>query len=178
VRARVRPRPPAARAGIRALDRLDPALGNRNPALAFLGVNKQELTAFFANTAAATQGTTPAADGKPLHYLRTTNPVSTESLAAYPNRQGSNRPNAYALPGAFRRLGSHLQVFENRQCRAGAPLPAPPSGPNPLDAEIASLFFTGTRNIPAPPCDLQAPVGKSTGFGAKDYPQVAEQPRG
>jgi len=37
-----------------------------------------ELTAFFANTAAATQAFDP---GTRLHYLRTTNPTNLENLA-------------------------------------------------------------------------------------------------
>ena len=56
-----------------------------------------------------------------LHYLRTTNPLNPENLAAYPRRIGSNRPNPYLLPGAFDRLAKDLPVFENRHCGRGVP---------------------------------------------------------
>ena len=45
------------------LGQVDPALRQLNPILDFLGLYKRELTAFFANTVAATQATTVSADG-------------------------------------------------------------------------------------------------------------------
>ena len=83
------------------LNQADPALRQLIPILEGLGHYKGELTAFFANTAAATQASTP---GTRLHYLRTTNPFDPENLAAYPRRIGSNRPNPYQLPGGYRKL--------------------------------------------------------------------------
>ena len=97
---------------------LDPFLRNINPNLAGLSFYRNELVAFVANSAAATQATA-AADGSPstrLHYLRTTNPVGPESLAEYSQRLGTNRPNPYAEPGAFNKLATGLKVFESRQC--------------------------------------------------------------
>ena len=83
------------------LAQTDPALRQLIPILEVLGAYKGELTAFFANTAAATQAFDP---GTRLHYLRTTNPLNPENLAAYPRRLGSNRPNPYQLPGGYRKL--------------------------------------------------------------------------
>ena len=88
------------------------------PILEGLGAYKGELTAFFANTAAATQAFDP---GTRLHYLRTTNPLNPENLAAYPRRIGSNRPNPYQLPGGYRKLSSGLEVYENRHCGRALP---------------------------------------------------------
>ena len=79
------------------LAQADPALRQLIPILEVLGAYKGELTAFFANTAAATQAFDP---GTRLHYLRTTNPLNPENLAAYPRRIGSNRPEP--LPAAGR----------------------------------------------------------------------------
>src|SRR5215218_11081591 len=61
---------------------LDPAMRQLTPILDFLGLYKRELTAFFANTPAATQ----AKDTSGVHYLRTTNPLNAENLAVYPRR--------------------------------------------------------------------------------------------
>jgi hypothetical protein len=100
------------------LAQADPALRQVIPILDFLGMYKSELNSFFANTAAATQAYDP---GTRLHYLRTTNPLNAENLAAYPRRLGTNRPNPYQLPGGYRRLSRGLQVYENRHCGRAIP---------------------------------------------------------
>ena len=97
------------------LAQVDPALRQLNPILDFLGLYKRELTAFFANTVAATQATTVGSDG-PVHYLRTQNPFNPENLAVYPKRLPSNRPNPYTLPGHFDKLRSGLPAYETRHC--------------------------------------------------------------
>ena len=51
-----------------------------------------------------------------LHYLRTSNPANPEILAVYPQRIGTNRPNAYTFPLSFLSLPTGLPVFEGRQC--------------------------------------------------------------
>jgi phospholipid/cholesterol/gamma-HCH transport system substrate-binding protein len=103
------------------LDQLDPALRQLNPVLEYLGLYKRELTAFFANTVAATQATTVSSKG-PLHYLRTQNPLNPENLAAYPKRLPTNRTNPYTQPGAFDQLRTGLPSYETRQCTNG-PVP-------------------------------------------------------
>jgi phospholipid/cholesterol/gamma-HCH transport system substrate-binding protein len=103
------------------LAQIDPALRQLNPVLDFLGLYKRELTAFFANTVAATQATTVSNKG-PLHYLRTQNPLNPENLAAYPKRLPTNRPNPYTLPGTFTQLRTGLPSYETRQC-TGGPVP-------------------------------------------------------
>ena len=100
------------------LGQVDPALRQVIPILEFLGDYKRELTAFFANTAAATQAFDP---GTRLHYLRTTNPLNPENLAAYPRRIGSNRPNPYQLPGGYRKLAGGLEAYETRHCGRTVP---------------------------------------------------------
>jgi hypothetical protein len=103
------------------LGQLDPALRQLNPVLDFIGLYKPELTAFFANTVAATQATTVGSKG-PIHYLRTTNPLNPENLAVYPKRLPTNRPNPYTLPGVFNQLRQGLPSYETRQCTNG-PIP-------------------------------------------------------
>jgi ABC-type transporter Mla subunit MlaD len=188
----------ASRAGIPAttqvLDDLRPLLGQLDPFLRqvipitdFIGPYRSELTAFFANTVGATQATdTPGTAGKKVHYLRTTNPVSPETLAVYPRRPGTNRPNAYTLPGAYKRQISpgFLQVYENRQCGAGGiPLPArPPRGqpgliPPALNTLIANSIFNaqGNGQTPAPPCEKQGKFTTNFG-GTTEYPHVVAYP--
>jgi phospholipid/cholesterol/gamma-HCH transport system substrate-binding protein len=103
------------------LGQIDPALRQLNPVLDFVGLYKRELTAFFANTVAATQATSLSNKG-PLHYLRTQNPINPENLAAYPKRLPTNRPNPYTLPGNFDQIRTGLPSYETRQC-TGGPVP-------------------------------------------------------
>jgi phospholipid/cholesterol/gamma-HCH transport system substrate-binding protein len=162
------------------LGELDPALRQLNPILSFLGLYKDEINAFFGNTVASTQATNQAAGEKnPVHYLRTTNPINLENLAVYANRPGSNRPNPYALPGAFRKLKDGLEVYESRQCGRGS---IPTLGPVSAIAELlggASLarqLETVIGSIgagittPAPACKKQAPFTVSGRTGT--FPQV------
>src|SRR5918997_1615553 len=103
------------------LGQLDPALRQVNPVLDYLGLYKGELTAFFANTVAATQATTVGSRG-PIHYLRTTNPLNPENLAVYPKRLPTNRTNPYTLPGHFDKIREGLPSYETRHC-TGGPIP-------------------------------------------------------
>jgi len=158
-----------------------------NPLLAFIGLYKPELTAFFANSAAATQAVSPV-DG--LHYLRQANPASPEDLAAYPHRISSNRNNAYATPGAFGPVTFGVnaarglnQGYGTSQCKpnnepaaptTALPAPPPPGVPTPpLVGRIKSYMFGGGPPVPSPPCNGQ---GKVPGFST-DYPQVKAYPR-
>jgi phospholipid/cholesterol/gamma-HCH transport system substrate-binding protein len=192
---------PAAQKIVRDLRPLlaqaDPALRQLIPILSFLGEYKGELNSFFANTAAATQAYDPATR---LHYLRTTNPLNPENLAAYPRRIGSNRPNAYQLPGGYKRLADHLQVYENRHCgrtvptisdtppaasspTTGLPVPVPTVIPVPtavppavsgitqsLIDRINQFAFPAQGQAPAPPCDKQGNFNE--GGESTQYPHV------
>jgi phospholipid/cholesterol/gamma-HCH transport system substrate-binding protein len=98
------------------LAQLDPALRQLNPVLEALAFYPRELTAFFANTVAATQATTALPSGERLHYLRTANPFNAENLAVYPKRLPTNRPNPYALPGTFDQIREGMPQYETRHC--------------------------------------------------------------
>ena len=161
---------------------LDPAMRQLGPIVDFLGLYRRELTAFFANTPAATQ----AKDTSGVHYLRTTNPLNAENLAVYPRRIGTNRPNAYTKPGNFSQLDDGLPVFDDRHCGAGVPdvsntpvVPLPPLVgdlvPDELLDRIVESAFAGQpgTNGPAPPCRLQGPYN----FGGEvtQYPHVNDR---
>ncbi len=159
------------------LGQLDPFLRQLNPVLEFLGLYKQELTAFFANATTVTQATSPA-DG--LHYLRGTNPGSLDALAAFPHRVGNERTNPYAVPGAF---AKGLQKgFQSSQCQPNnepaaptAALPAPPAPgvpTPPLVDRVKAFQFGGGPPVPAPPCVVQGTV---PGF-TTTYPHVTAAP--
>jgi len=105
------------------LGELDAPLAQLNPVLSFIGQYPRELTAFFANVAAATQATAPVGNSPPIHYLRTLNPITAENLAIYPRRLPTNRPNPYQHPNAFAQLAQGLYSYETRQCLDGRGLP-------------------------------------------------------
>ncbi|HEX5620249.1 MAG TPA: MlaD family protein [Solirubrobacteraceae bacterium] len=159
------------------IGQLDPAMRQLTPIFQYLGLNKRELTAFFANSVAATQA---SAGG--VHYLRTTNPLNAENLAVYPRRIGTNRPNPYNKSGSFLKLQEGMPVFDGRHCGAGNPLPTnliPPTVgqeliPNELLSNILEFAFAGAgRNAPAPPCRQQGRFN----FGGEttQYPHVNER---
>lgn len=164
------------------LQQLHPALQQVVPILAYIKPYKRELTAFFANTVAATQATAAVA-GRQVHYLRTTNPLNPELLAAYPRRIGSNRSNPYALPGAFDKLASGMESYETRQCGRGAPVVSrdvPPalSGlvPQALLDTVGrfALPASSTGQVAAPPCTQQ---GEQTFQGrTSQYPTISAKP--
>ena len=155
-----------------------------NPPLLGLGQYNNEISSFFANVTAATQATTQEGNAR-VHYLRTTNPVNPENLAVYPLRIGSNRPNPYTFPDAFKNLAKGLLSYETRQCASGpvptlvtqpqVGLPIDPLSLIPADlaANIQKLFF----GPPAPNGAVAAPACTQQGkfpFGGQvtQYPHV------
>ncbi len=129
------------------LAQVDPALRQLNPVLEYLGFFRRDLTAFFANTVAATQASTVSRTG-PLHYLRSTNPFNPENLAVYPRRLPTNRPNPYTLPGHFDQLRSGLPAYETRHCGRGG-FPTIVNTPQPIAA--ADPLPTLSLPVPVPP---------------------------
>jgi phospholipid/cholesterol/gamma-HCH transport system substrate-binding protein len=151
----------------------DPVLRQVNPILSFIGNYPRELTAFFANTVAATQAYAIPKPGVQLHYLRTMNPINPENFAVYPRRIGTNRPNPYAFPGAFNQLPQGMPAYETRQCSRGTPTivnPALDVLPQDLQDNIQYFAFGASSGVPAPPCKQQ---GKYTESGeTTQFPHV------
>jgi phospholipid/cholesterol/gamma-HCH transport system substrate-binding protein len=101
---------------------------------------RKDIVASFANVAAATNATAPAADGTPLHYLRVLIPFNNEQPVGQAQRQPTNRHNAYLAPGAQENyLHGGLRAFDCGNLSNPATIPGFPPG-------------TG-----APPCLVQAP---------------------
>jgi phospholipid/cholesterol/gamma-HCH transport system substrate-binding protein len=143
------------------LAEFDGPLKQLNPILDGAGLYKNEIAAFFANSAAATQATaaTPGT-AEPAHYLRTSNPLNPEMLAQYPKRLSTNRTNPYPFPGDSLSLKDGLSSFETRQC-TGQTL-TPTLGPA-VDGVLTQTlrdnilkFALSNGNISAPPCKQQA----------------------
>jgi len=149
------------------LDQLHPLLANfdgplkqLNPILDGASLYKNEITAFFANSSAATQATAATqGSGEPAHYLRTSNPLNPEILAQYPKRLSTNRTNAYPLPGDGLSLKDGLASFETRQCTGQTVTPTlGPAVPGALTDSLRDgilKFALSSGNIAAPPCKQQ-----------------------
>src|SRR3954463_10147364 len=167
------------------LGEFDAPLRQLNPILRFIGAYRNELRTFFANVPAATQATDRPANAKaPVHYLRTLNPVNPENLAQYPHRLGTNRNNAYELPGGLLKLAQNKrESYETRQCGRGAPQIQPnPAQPAGLVNQILQFTFGYAPGqtagpVSAPPCIQQ---GKHDEGGAVPglYPHVDADPSG
>ena len=164
------------------LAQIDPFLRQVNPILDYLGRYRREIAAFFANDVAATQATeVPLGSDVPVHYLRTTNPVNPESLAAWPYRLATNRSNPYTEPGGYDKLKSGLEVFDDYYCTENAVVPVTPLAspllPEDLRQQIQDFIYGGLSNgNVAPPCKEQAPLGPRLTDTPGIYPHVEAAP--
>lgn len=149
------------------LDAFQPVLRNVNPLVSYIGANKREVTAFFANVAAATEirDMTPSA----LHFLRTSQTLGPAAATFYPHPIGATRLNPYPAPGTMSRLKDGLPVLDKNICGYADPLPPAGFGDSTLPELITKYGFrTEGRGVAAPPCVEQGPY---PGFGTT-YPQV------
>jgi virulence factor Mce-like protein len=182
-----------------SVDGFSPYLAHLNSIVQVLGMYKHEITAFLGNAAAATQSALDSDETHtPVKMLRTTSPLSPESLATFPARVRSNRANPYFKPLGYARLAQGLEAFANTPCSAGITATLPPaaqvaSDPN-FTVHTSSVFpsagdlynrikkyaFGGTSStaaVPAPPCvkqDTFESVGRSPEFS--EYLHVRRQP--
>lgn len=161
----------------------EPFLKNFNPLLAYLGQNRRDITSFFGNVTASTNGrarriAAAAPEGDPIHYLRASSSLSPQGLAYYPRALGQTRSNAYMAPNGLDRLASGLLSFETGSCANGDPAPPAQEG-SPELVELAKLaeqyaFRTsgGDRNVARPACVGQ---GNFPGFNTQ-FPQLEPEP--
>jgi phospholipid/cholesterol/gamma-HCH transport system substrate-binding protein len=164
----------------------DAPLRQLNPILRYIGAYRNELRTFFANVPAATQATDRPVNAKaPVHYLRTLNPVNPENLAQYPHRLGTNRNNAYELPGGLLKLANNQRAsYETRACGKGSPTIVPPNPTNPNALLNSILQFTfgfapgaTAGTVAAPPC-IQQGANNAGGAVSGLYPHVDADPNG
>ena len=169
---------------------LDPFLRSLNPLVEDVSNYRRELAGLFGNAAAATNANRP---GEP-NYLRTLPMLGPETLATYPRRLTTNRPNAYTQPGAYAGIPNLLN-FETRQCALGINAildPATPNDPNfnvrtagdltkaqDLFDRIKKFAFKdlfNTTGLPAPGCGKQPPFAPVGAAGpSTDYQHVVPQ---
>jgi phospholipid/cholesterol/gamma-HCH transport system substrate-binding protein len=164
------------------LENLRPVLHNLDPFLQYTGEFVPELQAFFANLTAATQASVKNGNieaiggqkGPKQHYLTSMQVLSPESLAVYPNRIGTDRANAYPLPGTYRSLLSGLPVFSASACSNSAPSVSGPANETISEELIQQIIQFKVANAPetankvaAPSCNQQGPStfnGQSSQF--------------
>ncbi len=178
---------------------VDPFLRNLNPLLTGLNLYKHEVTSFFANVAAVTNGelTTENAAGEKVHFLRVMSPLNPESLSTFPSRLTTNRNSAYSPPQWAKNLASGLPGFDTRQCSTGITATLNPETPkneafikertkkgDPKEAEdffnrlkkFAFAEQSSSSSVPAPACTQQAPFQPIYGSGpATAYQHTFEQ---
>jgi phospholipid/cholesterol/gamma-HCH transport system substrate-binding protein len=136
---------------------VDPFIRNLNPILTGLDLYKKEVTSFFANLAAATNGelTETNAAGQKIHFLRALGPITPESIASYPSRLALNRNSAYSPPLWASEILHGLPSFNTANCTSGliAELdPATPTNPAFLERiqkrkEEGEVEFTEAERI-------------------------------
>jgi phospholipid/cholesterol/gamma-HCH transport system substrate-binding protein len=167
---------------------LEPFLNNLTPIVKGAKLFRHELTAFLANSTAATNAVGPGTEG-PIHYLRTTSPLNPESLAAYPQRLSTNRTNPYVKPLGYEKLaGRGIESFETRQCGGGGlevTLTNEGEGGFSIDPDLFGRLeefafggVTDSAAVPAPPCTPQGPY-RSIGGSFRElsqYLHVREDP--
>jgi virulence factor Mce-like protein len=145
------------------LEALRPVLHNLDPFLQYTGQYVPELQAFFANLTAASQaaaGNSNVNNGKTpkQHMLTTMAVLSPESLATYASRIGTDRANAYPLPGTYHSLAGGLPVFSSSNCANSAPSVSGP--PNEVISEeiINQIQVFKVANKPGSPNEVAAPA--------------------
>jgi phospholipid/cholesterol/gamma-HCH transport system substrate-binding protein len=185
----------ASRAGFPALQRflndsvpflvrLKPFLGNLVPVIDYINTYRREIAAFFANSAATTQGTLGSASQGNLHYVRISNPINPELLTRYPTRLSSSRSNPYLAPGGYGQLLRGLPVFGSYLCTSH-PLPtfAPSlsgtttsvTGTALTLAQLLAQYYY-TSHPGGPPCRAQSPLGRQTTGQNQAFPQLQALP--
>jgi phospholipid/cholesterol/gamma-HCH transport system substrate-binding protein len=167
------------------LENVRPVLHNLDPFLQFTGEYVPEVQAFFANVTAASQASEKNSnidEGKSAtkqHFLTALQTLSPESLALYPKRLGTDRSDAYPLPGTYNALSSGLPVFESNTCADSAPSVSGPANETISESIIEQLIEFKVANKPessndvvAPGCNQQGPFtfnGKSSQFPQVTY---------
>jgi phospholipid/cholesterol/gamma-HCH transport system substrate-binding protein len=145
---------------------LSPVLHNFNPFFQYTSQYVPELQALFANATAATQTHEKNKNiprGPQQHFLKAMQVLSPEGLAVYQQRIGTNRGNAYPLPGSFSALASGLSVFSSASCANSAPaVSGPPLGTITKET-IEQLITEKVANAPESPNAVAAPVCKQQG---------------
>jgi virulence factor Mce-like protein len=155
------------------LENIRPVLHNFDPFLQYTGTYVREVQGLFANFAAVTQAKAQNSNfavngisrGPQMHYLRTMQVFTPESLAIYTKRIGTNRANPYFLPGTLTNFADGtLPVLNPGTCANSAPSVSGPPNETITSELIKQLIQFHVANAPespnavgAPPCIQQGP---------------------
>jgi virulence factor Mce-like protein len=159
---------PSTELTVPVLAAASPVLHNLNPFFQSLSEYGSEFQALFANLTAASEfraKNTNVPGGPEQHLLRAMAVLSPESLSVFEQRVGTNRANAYPLPGAFHSLASGLSVFSSASCSNSAPSLSGPANETVSQGLIEQLIEdhvvnapeSGTNVVAAPACNQQTP---------------------
>jgi virulence factor Mce-like protein len=144
------------------LENLRPVLHNLDPFLLYAGQYVPEFQAFFANLTAASQANAGNSNiqfgkGPKQHLLTTMAVLSPESLATYASRVGTDRANAYPLPGTYHSLASGLPAFSTGACANTAPSASGPPNATVSEEVINQIQAFKVANKPGSPNEVAAP---------------------
>jgi hypothetical protein len=157
------------------LNAFQPFLRNANPMVRYIGLFKPEITGFFGNVTASSEGVSVTPRGsKFLHILRSSQPLTPSGLAFYPRALGIDRNNAYRTPGTYNQLASGLTTLNTAQCSNGTPAPPSSTTPATLAQMIQQYVYRASSGstVAAPPCKGQ---GTIDGYGTQ-FPHLTADP--
>jgi phospholipid/cholesterol/gamma-HCH transport system substrate-binding protein len=164
------------------VENLRPVLHNLDPFLQYVGEYVPELQAFFANLTASSQANAGNSNiqfgkGPKQHLLTTMAVLSPEALATYASRVGTDRTNAYPLPGTYHSLGSGLPAFSTSACANSAPSVSGPPNETVSEEVINQIQAFKVANKPGSANEVAAPActqqGPSTFNGhSSQFPHV------
>lgn len=152
------------------LENLRPVLHNLDPFLQYTGEYSRELEAFFANFTSSTQSQSqnpdlPAKEGPKEHLLTAMAVLSPESLSVYANKVGTDRANAYRLPGSLTELAGGLPVFSSKGCANSAPAINGPANGVITKQVIEQIIAFGITNKPTTPNGIEPGNAATPGSG-------------
>ncbi|MCW3034113.1 MAG: phospholipid/cholesterol/gamma-HCH transport system substrate-binding protein [Solirubrobacteraceae bacterium] len=135
------------------LENLRPVLHNLDPFLQYTGIYVREVQAFFGNLTSASafqssNGDLPESVSAKQHLLSTLATLNPESLAVYPGKVGTNRPNAYPLAGTYNAIPTGLPVFSTTGCSNEAPSVNGPPNETVSESLILKLIHFKVANRP------------------------------
>jgi phospholipid/cholesterol/gamma-HCH transport system substrate-binding protein len=161
------------------LDDFQPFLRNVNPVIDYVGKNQREVAGLLGNLVSSTGsydigGSSITGTDSNVHYLRTSQALSPESLTFYPHPLGTTRTNPYRAPGTLLDgLKAGGSIFGSA-CPVGDVAIPTTADPQTLVPQLpAYVFRTTDKNaVATPACKVQ---GAFPG-GTTSFPQLRAEP--
>jgi phospholipid/cholesterol/gamma-HCH transport system substrate-binding protein len=166
------------------LSALVPFTKQLTPLVAEIGRYQHDITGFLGNVTASTQAQQTGESGAVSHYIRSSAPITPESLAMFGPPTGTqhrlqySRLNPYSAPDSALKVANGLDTFDTRACASppGSNVSFGPDAvylgstnfsnrayftdtPQQILDEIKKFAFTGQNTsvgLPSPACNKQA----------------------